>query len=154
MKMLRFLLVAGLLGGCGDASARWIDEARRAHGEADARLRERDPGGAESALRRLVTQPVPGEVAAADRRAVLRDAYARLARLALAEGKPEQALRDADAGLELGEEVDIFASALRTVRGQAGEALGRDSEAARDYERAQSIAGSLLERALRDGGSR
>jgi len=154
MKALSLLLLAGLLSGCGDASARWIDEARRAHAEADARLRESDPGAAERALRRAVTQPVPPDVATADRRAVLQDAYARLARLELVAGKPDQALRDADAGLELGEEADVFAAALRTVRGRACEALGRDSEAARDYEKAQSIAGRLLEQALGDGGER
>jgi len=85
---------------------------------------------------------------------VLQDAYARLARFALAQGKAEQALRDADAGLALGEEPDVFAAALRTIRGRADEALGRDSEAARDYEKAQSIAGTLLEQALGDGGER
>ncbi len=154
MKTLSLLLLVAFLSGCGDASARWIDAARRAHVEADARLREGDPGAAEKALRRLVTQTVPPDVATSDRRAVLQDAYARLARLALAQGKAEQALRDADVGLSLGEELDVFASALRTVRGRACEALGRDSEAARDYEKAQSIAGSLLDRALGDGGER
>jgi predicted negative regulator of RcsB-dependent stress response len=148
------LLVAAFVCGCGNAPARWIEEARRAHAEADARLREQDLRGADAVLRRLVTQPVPSNVAAADRRVVLQDAYARLARVGIEEGLPEQALRDADAGLELGEQEDVFTCTLRILRGHALEALGRDPEAARDYETAQVIAAALLERTLADGGHR
>jgi hypothetical protein len=105
-------------------------------------------------LEQLVSRPAPASVASGDRRAVLQDAYARLAIIALAEHAAAQAIRDADAGLALGEGRDVFTATLRTLRGRAAEALGNDAEAARDYEAAQLIDEALLQGALSGKGAR
>ena len=148
------LLAAFALAGCGGPAARWIDQATAAHAQADALLRGGDASRAARVLDDLVSRPVPAGVAAHDRRAVLQDAYARLAGLALERREPAQALRYAEAGLALGAARDVFTSALRTLRGRAHEASGQDAEAARDYEAAQIVAEALLQEALSDGGSR
>jgi len=153
MKVAPLVLLATAIAGCG-AAARWVDDAAGAHAQADALARGGQPDAAARVLVELVSRPVPAQVAAQDKRAVLQDAYARLADLALAERNAEQALRYADAGLALGEGRDLFSSALRTFRGRAHEALGRDAEAARDYEAAQIVAEALLRNALAGGGSR
>ncbi len=154
MRIALLLLFAGSVAGCGGAAAKFIDDAREANAQADALLRSGDSGRAAQVLQELVSRPVPADLAAQDRRAVLQDVYARLAGLALAEGKPSQALRLADAGLALGEERDVFAVSLRTLHGRANQGLGRDMEAARDYQAAQVIAEALLEAALDAGGAR
>jgi hypothetical protein len=148
------LLAAGAISGCGGAAARWIEDAAGAHAQADALVRGGQRGAAVRVLEELVSRPVPAQVASQDRRAVLQDAYARLADLALGEGNPEEALRYADAGLALGGGLEVLTSALRTFHGRAHEALGRDAEAARDYEAAQIVAEALLRDALPGGGSR
>ena len=153
MKAVLLFLLAGL-AGCGGSTARWVDAARDAHTQADALVRGGDPGRAAQVLEDLVTRPIPAGIALQDRRVVLQDTYARLAELALREGKPTRARDDAAAGLALGEARDVFTSSLLTLRGHAHEALGQDVEAARDYEAAQRIAEALLEQVLADGGSR
>jgi len=147
------LLAAVALAGCGGPAARWIDEAAAAHAQADAFVRGGEPARAARVLDELVSRPVPAGVAAQDRRAVLQDAYARLAGLALGQRAPAQALRYAEAGLALGEARDVFTSALRTSRGRAHEGLGQDAEAARDYEAAQVVAEALLQQALSGRGA-
>ncbi|HKB75231.1 MAG TPA: hypothetical protein VKC58_01455 [Myxococcales bacterium] len=154
MKAAWVWLVAGALAGCGGRAARWVEEAADAHAQADLLVRRGEREQASRVLEELVSRPVPAQVAAQDRRAVLQDAYARLAGLALEERRPSQALRYADAGLGLGETRDVFASSLRTLRGRAHEALGQDAEAARDYEAAQIVAEALLQEALSGGGAR
>ena len=147
-------LFAAVLAGCDGAPARWIDEAAAAHARADALAGSGDRESAIRILEQLVAQPTPARISARDRRAVVQDAYGRLADLALAAGDPARALGYADAGLALGEARDAFTSTLRTFRGKANEALGRDSDAARDYEAAQIVAEALLQAAMADGGSR
>jgi predicted RNA-binding Zn ribbon-like protein len=153
-KAALLLLVAFGLAGCGGPAARWIDEAATAHAQADALVRGGEPGRAARVLEELVSRPVPGGVATQDRRAVLQDAYARLAGLALEQREPVQALRYADVGLALGVARDVFNSALHILRGRAHEALGQDAEAARDYEAAQIVAEALLQEALSGEGPR
>jgi hypothetical protein len=154
MRIALLVLFAGSIAGCGSAAAQFIDDAREANAQADALLRSRDSGRAAQVLQELVSRRVPAGLAAQDRRAVLQDVYARLAGLALAEGKSSQALRLADAGLALGEERNVFTVSLRTLHGRANQGLGRDTEAARDYEAAQVIAEALLEATLEGGGAR
>jgi tetratricopeptide (TPR) repeat protein len=154
MRIEVLLLIAGSVAGCGGAAAQFIDEAREANAQADALLHSGDSGRAAQVLQKLLSRSAPTDLAAPDRRAVLQDVYARLAGLALAEGNSSQALHLADAGLALGEEGDVFAVSLRTLRGRANQGLGRDLEAARDYEAAQVIAEALLEAALGPGGGR
>ena len=144
-KAALILLVACAAAGCGGPAGRWVDEAAAAHAQADALVRGGEPGRAARVLEELVSRPVPAQVAAQDRRAVLQDAYARLAALALEQREPAQALRPAR---------DVFTCALRTLRGRAHEALGQDAEAARDYEAAQMVAEALLQEALVGGGAR
>jgi hypothetical protein len=154
MRRIALLALAGTLLGCGGDAARWIEGAAFTNEQADASLREGQLPRARAVLEQLVTRPAPASVADGDRRAVLQDAYARLAVIALAEHAPAQAIRDADAGLALGERRDVFTATLRTLRGRAGEALGKDAEAARDYEAAQLIDEALLEGALSGKGGR
>ena len=153
-KAALILLVACAAAGCGGPAGRWVDEAAAAHAQADALVRGGEPGRAARVLEELVSRPVPAQVAAQDRRAVLQDAYARLAALALEQRELAQALRYAEAGLALGPARDVFTCALRTLRGRAHEALGQDAEAARDYEAAQMVAEALLQEALVGGGAR
>jgi len=146
---------AGALAACGGAApARWIGQAAGTHAQADALAREGRLQEAARMLEEFASSAPPAQIAPQDRRAVLQDAYARLADLALRQGDPQRALRFADAGLSLGEGRDVFTSALRTFRGRAQEALGRDREAARDYDAAQVLAEALLADALADGGVR
>jgi len=148
------LLVAVALAACGDAPARFIDAARDAHAQADALVRAGDPARAARVLEDFTARAVPAGIAAQDRRVVLQDTHDRLAELALKTGNPGRARDAATAGLALGEGRDAFTASLLTLRGHAEEALGRDVEAARDYEAAQKIAEALLEQALADGGAR
>jgi len=154
MRTVLVLLFVGVSLGCGGGATRWIGDGWRAHAEADALERSGDLQRAGDLLQDLVSRPVPAGVAPQDVRAVLQDTYARLADLALKRGKPADALHSADAGLQLGEAQDVFVSSLRAFRGRALEALGRDAEAAREYEAAQAIAEALLSEALVDGGVR
>lgn len=154
MRIALVLVLVGASLGCGSGAARWISEASRAHAEADALERSGDLERAGDLLQDLVSRPVPAGVAPQDVRAVLQDTYARLANLALKRGKPADALRSADAGLQLGAAQDVFVSSLHAFRGRALEALGHDAEAAREYEAAQAIAEALLSEALVDGGVR
>ena len=154
MRTALVLVLIGASLGCGSGATRWIGEASRAHAEADSLERSGDLERAGDLLHDLVSRPVPAGVAPQDVRAVLQDTYARLANVALKRGKPADALHSADAGLQLGEAQDVFVSSLRALRGRALEALGRDSEAAREYEAAQAIAEALLSEALVDGGAR
>jgi hypothetical protein len=154
MKAAALTVLAGALAGCGGSASRWVDHAAEAHAQADALVRSGEREAAIRVLEELVSRPVPAQVAAQDSRAVLQDTYARLADLALGGSRPAEALRYADAGLALGEGRDVLTSALRTLRGRAQEGLGRDAEAARDYESAQIVAEALLADALGAGGGR
>jgi hypothetical protein len=149
---MRTAFLCLLLAGCG--GARYLDEAREANAQADALLAQGDPAGAARALEAFVARPAPAGLRATDRRALLQDAEARLAGLWLSAANPERALHFADAGLARGEGRDVFAAALHTLRGRANEALGRDGDAAKDYEAAQVIDEALLDAALHQGGDR
>jgi len=148
------ILLSVAMVGCSGAAARWVEEAAAANARADAFIREGQPDRAGHLLEQLASKPAPAGVADQDRLAVLQDAYARLAALALEDRRPAEAVQYADAGLALGEHHDVFASSLHTVRGRALESLGRDAEAVREYEAALLIAESLLAQALSDGGGR
>lgn len=147
------VLFACALAACGDAPGQWIDEARAANGRADALVAAGDTGRAAKVLEELVARRPPAGVATRDARVVVQDAYARLASLSLHAGRPSAALEQADSGLELGDGRDVFASRLRTLRGRALEALGRDADAARELDAAQAILEALLKEALADGGA-
>ena len=148
------LAIAATLAGCGGAASRWVEAAREANARADALVEAGDRARAAEALLAFVSAKPPAAVAPADARAVMQDAYARLATLALEGRRPAEALAYADSGLGLGDGRDVFASSLRLVRGRACEGLGRDAEAAQEYEEAQRIAAALLEELTGDGGVR
>jgi hypothetical protein len=154
MMRIALLVVGGTILGCGGAAARWVDDAASTNAQVDASLRDGQLARARSLLEQLVSRPTPANVSDGDRRAVLQDAYARLAFVALGEKGPANAIRYADAGLALGERHDLFTATLRAVRGRAEEALGNDSAAVRDYEAAQIIDEALLEAALSGKGPR
>jgi hypothetical protein len=153
MTRAALLVLAVPILACGGAAREWVESAAAANAQADVLLRDGKLAAASKLLDGFVSGPVPGGVAGPDRRAVLADAYARLAVLAVQAHEPARALRYADAGLALGEQADVFTSALYTARGRAQEALGHDVEAAREYEAAQRITEALLEQAL-GGGDR
>jgi tetratricopeptide (TPR) repeat protein len=154
MMRLALFVIAGTIVGCGGSAARWVDDAASTNAQVDASLRDGQLARARSLLEQLVSRPTPATVADADRRAVLQDAYARLAALALGEKSPARAIRYADAGLALGEHREVFTATLRTLRGRAHEALGDDAAAARDYEAAQMIDEALLQATLSGEGAR
>ena len=154
MKLVGAVVAAAALAGCGGAASRWVESAREANASADALIARGEIGRASEVLLGLVSEePAPG-VAAQDARAVLQDAHARLADLQLGQGRPEEALRYTEKGLGLGAEKSVFGSSLHLLRGRAYEALGRDGDAAREYETAQAIAMALLGELTGDGGLR
>jgi tetratricopeptide (TPR) repeat protein len=136
-RLLLVLLVAGCHG-----SPPWSATAARVHAEADRLIDAGDRSAARAALVQLVSDRI--EAPAETRRAVLQDAYFRLARLALDGHDAAQAARDADAGLALSGADDLFVANLLVVRGAAHEALGEPAAAVAVYQRALRINEALL----------
>jgi len=128
---------------------RWIAVAREAHQAADDALARGDAAGAREALRRVVELRAPEAVAPDDRRAVLQDAFFRLAYVELDQARPAAALDWAEMGLRQ-RSVDVFTANLLLARGRALEALGDGARAAADYYDALRIHDELLQRALEE----
>lgn len=142
-----------LLCGCeGEAPRAWVAAARADSAAAEAAAAAGDDEAALRRLGALLAREVPAGVAEEDARVVRQDACDRVARIHLARGDAERAMRFVRRGLELGEGEDVFTANLIITRGRAHEASGRDRDAAEDYARAIAIQEALLERAL--GGER
>lgn len=155
--MLRVLaLLLFLAAGCaradeartgGEASA-WIEAAKDAHREADAKIAAGDRAAARDALARAFDVAPPPSIAPEDRRVVRQDLAYRLAELALSEEDARTAKEWADRGLEQGRAGDVFTANLLIVRGRAREMLGDDRAAVDDYFEALEINEALLRRTL------
>jgi predicted negative regulator of RcsB-dependent stress response len=129
----------------------WVTEAESAHHIADERLGQGDVDGARNALRAATEREVPKTANAEDARVVRQDLYYRLAALELTQDRPDQALRWASIGLDLGEGTDVFTANLYIVRGKALERRGDASGASRDYHDALLITEALLDKSLGKG---
>lgn len=140
------LALATFAVGCGDdASATWLAEVRAAHVSADS---AREPAVAERTLREAFERAVPSNVATEDARVVRQDLAYRMASIALADERAQDARLHADRGLALGAATDVFTANLYVVRGQAREALGDAIGAAGDYHEALIVNEALLDRVL------
>jgi tetratricopeptide (TPR) repeat protein len=137
--------------GAGEAAA-WVERVRVQSQGADLALASGAALEAEAALAAILEGAVPRGVAQADRRALLQDAWARRALLRLQQGRPSEAEAAASAGLALGAGGDVFEATLLIARGRAHEALGRDGDAAADYDRAAAIDERLLGALLHETG--
>jgi hypothetical protein len=140
------ILGALALGGCSRRAPteRWTTMAARAHREADRRLDAGDTAGARARLLALVDAQKAHAGDSAERRLALQDTYFRLARLALDDHEPRQAVAYADAGLAYGTAPHLFVANLLVARGAALETSGDPRAAAADYHRALLINETLL----------
>lgn len=140
------ILVTVGIAGCiaSPPTERWTAMTARAHREADRRLDAGDTAGARARLLALVDAQKAHAGDSPERRLALQDSYFRLARLALGDHDPRQALRFADAGLTYGTAPHLFVANLLVARGAALEATGDGRAAAADYQRALAINEALL----------
>jgi tetratricopeptide (TPR) repeat protein len=145
--MRRLLLLALLAAGCGRAAPDWSVTVAERNAAADRLIDEGDGAGARAVLETIL-RTAPGEGAGGTRRVLLQDTYFRLARLALDAHDPALAARQAEAGLALGGEEDLFLANLLVVRGAAHEAAGETAQALAVYQRALRINEALLHHTL------
>jgi hypothetical protein len=141
-------------GGCatGDASAAaWVQRAAAASQAADRARARGDLEAARADLVLLVAAPAAPGVSADDRRAVLMDAYYRLAEIETGVGQPAAARAWVERGLALGDRQDLFTANLLLAQGHALEAAGEGPKAAASYHRALLIDEALLGAALGEG---
>jgi hypothetical protein len=138
------------LGGCSRSPRpdHWGAATVRAHREADRRLDAGDSAGARARLLALADVQKAHAGDSPERRLALQDTYFRLARLALGDHDPRQALAFADAGLTFGTAPHLFVANLMVARGAAHEAAGDPRAATADYQRALAINEALLAQAV------
>ena len=157
----RAWLVLGLLGSCslsacGDErapepapdAATWLSQLRSAHPRADAALSAGNVDDAVAVLAEAGRAPMPAELLAADRRVLHQDLLYRLGGAELDRAEPARALAAAERGLGLGRAQDVFTANLLVVRGEALQALERETEAAASYFEALEINRALLAQVL------
>jgi predicted negative regulator of RcsB-dependent stress response len=145
---LLFLLVAATACSARSSSEEWVTQAESAHHVADERIAQGDFDGARTALRSATEAPVPGTTNREDARVVRQDLYYRLASLDLSQSRPDDAVRWATTGLDLGRGTDVFTANLFIARGKALERRGDASGASRDYHDALLISEALLDKTL------
>jgi tetratricopeptide (TPR) repeat protein len=123
-------------------------ELGRAHTLLDRASSRADLETAQGVLIQLAAAPAGLEWSATDTRLVRQDVFCRLAEASLRLGRPEAALGWIRQGLELNGPPTPFLAQLSALQGQAREALGDASGAARSYLRALEINETLLEESL------
>jgi hypothetical protein len=141
-----------MLAACGDRAEHprlsqpllaALAQARSYHHLADLHLANGAPDRAVEALERLLAVPFPA--GAPEGEDALLDARARLAKLHLAQGRPEAARRVVDEGLQKTQRESFFLANLYSVSGELAEARAHaldatDAEAARAERRAAILA--------------
>jgi len=157
MNRIRVALILVALAGtaCSARSATedWVTDTENAHHVADERVARGDADGARAVLRSAIESKAPKTTNAEDARVVRQDLYYRLAALELSQNRPEDAIRWATAGLDLGNGTDVFTANLHIARGKALERRGDASGASRDYHDALLITEALLDKTLGDKGN-
>jgi tetratricopeptide (TPR) repeat protein len=123
-------------------------EIERAHALLDGASSRADLETARSAFAQLAAAPAGSAWSPNDARLVQQDVFCRLAEAALRLGQPEAALGWIRQGLELDGPPTPFLAQLSALQGQAREAMGDASGAARSYMRALEINETLLSESL------
>jgi hypothetical protein len=148
---LAAVVVVAVAAGCSAHDVRpaaWVQRAAAQSVTADTLTARGDLEAARATLVSLVDAPVASGVDANDRRAVLMDAYARLAEIEVGRGQAAAARAWVDRGLALGARTDLFTANLLLAQGHALEAGGEAPRAAASYHRALMINEALLTAAL------
>jgi predicted outer membrane lipoprotein len=123
-------------------------ELERAHALLDRASTRADLETARSAFTQLAQAPAGAAWSANETRLVQQDVFCRLAEAALRLGQPDAALGWIRQGLELDGPPTPFLAQLSALQGQAREALGDATGAARSYMRALEINETLLDESL------
>jgi tetratricopeptide (TPR) repeat protein len=158
-RLLALALALALALGCSarnaDPPSEWARSVAEKHAEADARLARGERAAAQRELESILTSAPQREPSLPSDavRILLQDTHYRLARLALDEEQPDEAVRIASAGLALGGDLalrddDLYVANLLVARGVALESLGDLDAALADYARALAINERLLRETL------
>jgi len=149
--MRRAIVLLVVVAACArhrDAPS-WYSSVAEKHAQADRLIESGSPAEAERTLASILAE-VTASPADGDRRTVLQDTYFRLARLSLARGDAQQALRRADEGLALGRRDDLFVANLHVARGAALESLDQADAASEAFASALRINEKLLRTTLEE----
>ena len=141
------LLIAQARAASGDLAAlSTLDQAMRrvrGHSRVDRLIDEGKVDEAEQVLTTLLQRQIAGSQIPA-----YKDAYFRLAQVALSRRDAKKAIAHSNAGLSLGQEPDLFTANLFIIRGAAYEALNEKANAVEDFQAAMRINEALLGKVL------
>lgn len=151
-RRLLALVLACLVGCSGQRSeppSEWARSVAEKHAAADALLARGERAAARSELESILESAPEREASLPPDavRILLQDTSYRLARLAVEDQEPSEAVRIASDGLALGSD-DLYVANLLVARGAALEALRDDDAALADYGRALAINERLLRETL------
>lgn len=149
MKLALLLALCAL--ATPEPRALWLRQADESHQAADRALAMKQPQAAREALLRFLEAAPPAGIRSDDARSVQQDAWFHLASVELQSGDAKRAQADAEKGLTLGRETDLFTANLLVVRGRARELQQDDRGAISDYQEAMRINEALL-KAASEGG--
>jgi tetratricopeptide (TPR) repeat protein len=152
---MRGLLALALAFLCGCSAQRaeppseWARSVARKHAEVDALLEHGERAAAQRELESILASAPERDASLAPDavRILLQDTHYRLARLALEQEQPREAVRIASEGLGLGAD-DLYVANLLVARGAALESLNEVDPALADYGRALAINERLLRETL------
>ena len=146
---LTLALVLGCSAQEAEPPSQWARSVAEKHTEADVLISRGERAAAQRELESILTSAPRREASLpADAvRILLQDTHYRLARLALDEQQPDEAVRIASAGLALGAD-DLYVANLLVARGAALESLSDLDAALADYARALAINERLLRETL------
>jgi tetratricopeptide (TPR) repeat protein len=149
------LLVLALACLCGCSAQRaeppsaWALSVAQKHAAADVLLQQGERDAARRELESILESAPRRDASLSPDalRILLQDTHYRLARLALDDQQPREAVRIASDGLALGAD-DLYVASLLVARGAALEALSEADAALADYGRALAINERLLAETL------